>query len=337
MTVAGDDGKTLIKLDMNAKSPSGAESTNIRVDFRANMLLPYISSGRLGDIVQKVQRYQNVVYRYPLYATAFPQLVDAVKTLHSVGIAHLGVDASTVICQDINCDNMYLSDFSRAVWSNTTSPSLYANELFQDSIRIASLQHLDDSKDYDISSIDTFREYAKLESKKFSWKSAKQVDWFSVGATFYGVLTQSRYAPDVVGQPINGLSEGIYQSFTNALTGNERISDPSVAQTLTKLRNFITEGLMVIEGLITTDRRYRISFDSTEKDVDTGNSRSTNNLRTTKSLMSGLQLETGIHTAAPTTPTCLSYMQSAVKNSNILSALPAPTKEGLPSFIQEVC
>lgn len=338
-----DSGVELDNLDMDIPSARGNSEAR-RLDFRANVLLPYVPRGRLSDLLEGVPKYQNLAFRYPLYTTVFPQLVDAVRSIHSAGFVHLGVDPSTVLCVDVDCDTIYVTDFSKASRKDQSKPSAFANEMYQESIRIASVEssHTDDEyEEIDASAIEQFKAYATQEKNIFKWDSARQVDWYSVGATCYYVLAQQRYTPDVIDSTrTKNLAEFIYTSFTKNVMGKNAAAtaDPEVQGTLSKIRNYVTEGLLVVDGLLVTDRSKRISFDDHPDQESTIAEITSNNLRSGRQLMSSLQLDAkNAFAGKAASTTCASFVQTAVKESEVINQLPIQSRDDLPSFMQNVC
>jgi serine/threonine protein kinase len=339
-----DSGVELDNLDMEIPNARGNSEAR-RLDFRANVLLPYVPRGRLSDLLEGVPKYQNLAFRYPLYTTVFPQLVDAVRSMHSAGFVHLGVDPSTVLCVDVDCDTIYVTDFSKSSRKDQSTPSAFANEMYQESIRIASVESNNSDEEYeeiDASAIEQFKAYALKEKTTFKWDSARQVDWYSVGATCYYVLAQQRYTPDVIDSTrTKHLAEFIYISFTKNLMGKSAptaTADLNVVETLSKIRNYVTEGLLVVDGLLVTDRSKRISFDDHPNQESTIAETTTNNLRSGRQLMSSLQLDAkNAFAGKAASTTCASFVQTAVKESNVINQLPIQSRDDLPSFMQNVC
>jgi hypothetical protein len=143
------------------------------------------------------------------------------------------------------------------------------------------------------------------------------------------VITSSRYAPDEVrGSTYGELSESIFKAFTE-----KGLSDPKFASSMKKLRNAVTEGLMIVEGLLVADRSKRITFDQTKVGLDRVG-KASNSLRASKALMSALEVD---NSSRQSKSSCSSFMENAVENSKVLKELPIKDKSNLPAFIQDMC
>jgi len=325
------NGRKLDRVSIVAPDSRGKDIVRY-VDFDNNLVIPYMGAGRLSDLVMNVPKYQTTVYRYPLYTTVAAQLVESVRFLHSNQIAVLGIEPGTVVCSNPDCDEIMISDLSRATLAS--SPSPYASELMQESVRYITSENIIDGKEIkkpvDDKTVSLFKDYM---SRRPDWDATTKVDWFSVGATFYYILSASRYAPDEVQKAnVKELSEKIFKAFTDKVVLDQVKNDSKSADTLKKVRDNITEGLLLIDGLLVADRSKRITFDASPKGTERAG-KATNSLRSGKALMSALEVDS----AHGHKSSCSSFMESAVKNSKILNGLPIENKSKLPSFIQQIC
>ena len=344
--VSAKSGEGLLsKQTMTIPTSRGTESKRV-IDFTDNILVPYMEGGRLSDIFKNVPRYQSTMLRYPLYVTIATRLVEAVRFLHSHHVAHLAIEPSSVICSSFDCDEIMLTDFSRSSLGTVASP--YANELMQDAVKFASYEDRSQEEEEDQTVhkvndeiVKLFKEYAIHDMKTPSWSSAFMVDWYAVGGTFYSVLTKSRYAPDNLSQ-IRGpsvskdLAEYIFKTFEDRKVLDRVQGDSDSATTLKRVRNSVTEGLMLIDGLLNPNRESRISLDPNEEG-DHQAERSRSSLRKSHALMSALQVENGNQKHSKKSTTCVSFMEKSLKQSKVLHDIDVMNKASLPSFMRELC
>jgi len=318
---------------MRITNSAGDDSDRV-LDFTANTLLPYMAGGRLSDIIGRVPRYQSMVVRYPLYVEVAPKMVDAVRYLHSVHIAHLGIQTNTILCSNFDCEDAVLSDPTVA-WNGQGHVSPYANELMQQSIRFSGFspaagEH-SATPEASTSITKTFASYLNTTN----WESAMKVDWYGLGGSLFYILAGIRpVAEDRTGPNSHDAAEFIYRALQSKqlLT---KISNDESKKALTKIRDQVAEGLLLVDGLLQTDRSKRISFDlsaSSNQRVQ----KTANNLRSSKVLMSALQTET-VKPAISSSTTCSAFIADSTKASETLAQLPVDNKETLPSFIQQLC
>ena len=328
-------------------SSKGIESKRV-IDFTSNILMPYMEGGRLSDIFNTVPRYQSTMLRYPLYVTVATRLVEAVRFLHSHHVAHLAIEPSSIICSSIDCDEIMLTDFSRATFGAVPSP--YANELMQDAVRFVSYEEPAKEDEEGLPSamkpndkiIKEFQEYAVEDSMNSSWSSKMKVDWYAVGGTFFSILTRSRYAPDEVSQTkgpsiSRELAEYIFKTFEDRKILERVERDPESTTTLKKVRDSVTEGLILIEGLLQPSRDQRISLDPSDGEDDRA-TQARRSLRASHALMSALQVDAGNVPRRQTRKSdCASFMEQTIKKSNILNGIDIRDNKSLPAFMREFC
>jgi len=334
------------KKTMTIPSSKGIESKRV-IDFSTNILIPYMEGGRLSDIFNTVPRYQSTMLRYPLYVTVASRLIEAVRFLHAHHVAHLAIEPSSIVCSTSDCDEIMLTDFSRA--SIGVAPSPYANELMQDSVRFISYEEPAKDEDEDSPArsakpnediVKGFHEYALEDIKKPNWTGAMKVDWFAVGGTFFSILTRSRYAPDEITQSkgpsiSRDLAEYIFKTFEDRKVLDRIQKDSHTASTLKRVRDSVTEGLMLIEGLLNPNRDVRITLDPSDGD-DERVSQARKSLRASHAMMSALQLDHS-KPLKPRKSTCASFMEQAIRKSAVLNNIDISDKKQLPSFMREFC
>jgi serine/threonine protein kinase len=322
---------------MKITNSVGEDSDRV-LDFTANTLLPYMAGGRLSDIISRVPRYQSMVVRYPLYVDVAPQMVDAVRYLHSINVAHLGIQTSSILCSDFNCEDAVLSDPTVA-WNGEGPVSTYANELMQQSVRFTEFASPDQADDvHDGYIVKKFSSYLNGTN----WDSATKVDWYGLGGSLFYILAGIRpVAEDRTGPNSHDAAEFIYKALQSKqlLT---KISTEESKKALMKIRDQVAEGLLLVDGLLQTDRAKRISFDLTASSNQRVQ-KTTNNLRSSsKILMSALQTDSIPSSAKAISDvtgstTCSAFIADSTKASETLSELPVGNKESLPSFIQQLC
>ena len=306
---------------------SVGEETDRQLDFGANTLLPYMAGGRLNDLIARVPKYQSMVVRYPLYVDVAPQLVEAVRYLHSIHIAHLGIQTSTVMCSNVDCEDAVLTDPSNA-WNGQGSTSAYANELMQQSVRFAQFASPDDEEEKGKARIDSvapiFAKYLSEDAKKPDWASTLKVDWYGLGGTLFYVLAGIRpVAEDRSGPNSHDAAEFIYKALQSKQLLN-KVPSEEAKVALSKIRDQVAEGLLLVDGLLQTDRTKRISFDAASSVAH-----ATKSLRSSKLLMSALEVDK--------TGSCMKFLAQSAKESATLAELPVGDKTGLPSFLQDIC
>ena len=310
---------------MNSKG----EETDRVLDFRANTLTPFMAGGRLSDLISRVPKYQSMVVRYPLYVDVAPQIVDALRFMHSQHIAHLGVQTTTILCSTISCEDAVLSDPSTG-WNGAKGTfSAFANELMQPSVRFAQfVSPAPGEPNVTTSAVtETFAKYLRDDA---SWEGTLKVDWYGLGGALFYVLAGIRpVAEDRKGPNSHDVAEFIYKALqSQRLLGQVPSEDAKKA--LAKIRDQVAEGLLLVDGLLQTDRTKRISFDPFSAEAA---KITRNKLRSSKAVMSALQVDSG----ARRTTTCSSFMADSVKESETLAELPVNDRDSLPSFIQDIC
>jgi hypothetical protein len=298
------------------------ETSDRMVNFQQNMLLPHHEGLSLGDSLDVKKEFKSLVSRYLSYTIIAPQLVDAIKTLHGLGFAHLGLDAGVVLCVDAACTEVVVSDFSRSVESSNKQvieASPFASELGQTSIRFYAFDGSDTPAMSDRNAIEALGKYTE---EKRSFDSLKKVDWFGLGGTLYYIINGQRYYADSQSQlGSRSMASFIIKAFNEA-SGSllKAEADVSVKRTLTSLRDHIAEGLLLIDGLLDVDRSKRLSFDSEPE-----KQRLATNLRSTRLAMSALQTESN-------KSVCNQYFE---ESRNVITDF-KPT-DHLPRFMEEFC
>jgi serine/threonine protein kinase len=318
------DSKTVLGTRKMRLMNSKGEETDRNLDFKANTLLPFMAGGRLSDLVSRVPKYQSMVVRYPLYVDVAPQMVDALRFMHSQHIAHLGVQASTILCSSVNCEDAVLSDPSTAWNGAEGTQSAFASELMQPSVRFA--QFVGEEK---TESSEVTKQFAQYLRDDLSWEGTLKVDWYGLGGALFYILAGIRpVAEDRRGPNSHDVAEFIYKALqSQRLLG--KVPSEDAKKALAHIRDQVAEGLLLVDGLLQTDRSKRISFDpfSAEASIKTRSK-----LRSSKNAISVLQTE-----AKSSTTSCSAFMAKSVKESDTLAALPVNDRTNLPSFLQDIC
>lgn len=318
------DSKTVLGTRKMLLMNSKGEETDRNLDFKANTLLPFMAGGRLSDLVSRVPKYQSMVVRYPLYVDVAPQMVDALRFMHSQHIAHLGVQASTILCSSVNCEDAVLSDPSTAWNGAEGTQSAFASELMQPSVRFA--QFVGEEK---TESSEVTKQFAQYLRDDLSWEGTLKVDWYGLGGALFYILAGIRpVAEDRRGPNSHDVAEFIYKALqSQRLLG--KVPSEDAKKALAHIRDQVAEGLLLVDGLLQTDRSKRISFDpfSAEASIKTRSK-----LRSSKNAISVLQTE-----AKSSTTSCSAFMAKTVKESDTLAALPVNDRTNLPSFLQDIC
>jgi serine/threonine protein kinase len=307
---------------------SRGEDTQRNLDFKANTLLPFMAGGRLSDLIARIPKYQSMVVRYPLYVDVAPQMVDALRFMHSQHIAHLGVQSNAILCSSVNCEEAVLADPSSA-WNGaagTTSP--FANELMQPSVRFAQfVSPAPGEANMTSSSVtETFAKYLKSAN---DWEGTLKVDWYGLGGALFYVLAGIRpVAEDRKGPNSHDVAEFVYKALqSQRLLG--KVPSDEAKEALGQIRNQVAEGLLLVDGLLQADRSKRISFDPFSTD---GSIRTRNKLRSSKIAISALQVDSKTKTTS-----CSAFLEDSVRESETLAGLPVKDRTGLPAFIQDIC
>jgi len=316
-------------------SSSGDESNRV-LDFTANTLLPYMAGGRLNDIVGRVPRYQSMVVRYPLYVDVAPQIVEAVRYLHSIHIAHLGIQTSAIVCSNIECEDAILADPSVA-WNGEGKSSPYANELMQQSVRFSQFTNGESDEKHTPSTNGQMTEISRMFASYLNstdWEAAIKVDWYGLGGSLFYILSGIRpVAEDRAGPNSHDAAEFIYKALKSKQLLN-KIPDEESKKALMKIRDQVAEGLLLVDGLLQTDRSKRISFDFSPVGIQRMQ-KTANNLRSSKALMSSA-LQLGSQTMTPPN-SCAKFISESTKASETLAELPVQDKDSFPSFLQQIC
>ena len=318
--VLDQQGNGLKSQLMNVSNSQGYESER-RLDFTANILVPYLSGGRLGDVIDHRPDFKSMLHRYLTYTSLSSQLVRAVKYMHSVGVVHLSIDPSTVICANKDCVDVFLSDLGQSATESDVGAAEFATEFMQDSVRFMSFDENPDSQ-IDSKIIDTLKKYQLV---KPTWETARKVDWFGLGGTLFYLVAGSRMFVDsslFSSKSSRPLSNYIVDAMTLKNIGSKLKSKPD-EKTLGKIRHFVGDSLLLIDGLLTIDREKRISFDS-----DEGRKRMSSSLRASKAVMSALEIE------GHKTSTCASFVE---ESAAILPELKVDEHQRLPAFMREIC
>ena len=315
------DGKELKSLMMNITSSQG-DVTERRVDFTSNMLVPYMSGGRLGDVIDNTPSFKSITARYLAYTSIAPQLIEAVKRLHSLGIAHSGITPSTVYCSNPSCDEVTLGEFGRAYTDKNplAASTQFVSEIAQDAVRFMTL----DGSPKEGIDAKVIRKLSSYAAQPASWDAARTVDWFGLGGTLFYVVASSRVyidSADLSRTSSRSVAEFVVKSMNERALIN-RVPDAQSRTVLSKIRDSVAEGLSLIDGLLAVDRSKRINFDTEE-----GRSRISTSLRANKAAMSVLQTE--VRTAGST---CASFLHETRK---IIPSMNA--KQSMPSFLQHLC
>lgn len=326
----GDSTAPIGNRKMRVMDSRGQEGDR-NMDFRSNTLLPFMAGGRLSDLISRVPKYQSMVVRYPLYVDVAPQMVDALRFMHSQHIAHLGVQTTAILCSSVNCDDAVLADPS-AAWNgapNTTSP--FANELMQPSVRFA--QFVSKApEDANVTTSEVTATFAKYLKNSDDWAGTLKVDWYGLGGALFYILAGIRpVAEDRKGPNSHDVAEFIYKALqSQRLLG--KVPSEDAKKALSHIRDQVAEGLLLVDGLLQTDRSKRISFDPFTSAGSAAALRTKSKLRSSKNAISALQVESKMKTTS-----CSSFMADSVKESDTLSTLPVNDRAGLPSFIQDIC
>ena len=320
VVVLNESGAALGLAPLMIANSDGDESER-QFSFTTNILLPYMQGGRLNDLIARAPKYQSMVSRYPLYVDVAPQLIEAVRFLHSSHIVHLSIQASTVLCSNVNCDEAVLAEPTNA-WNGEGASSLYANELMQQSVRFSQFAPNSDSQHDLVSPV--FTKYLEAARHSVDWTGTLTVDWYGLGGTLFYILSGIRpVAEDRSGPNSHDAAEFIYIALQSKQLLAQVVS-PEAKTALSKIRNQVTEGLLLVDGLLQTDRKKRISFDGVSHIDKTRNS-----LRSGKALISAaIQLDEGVSS-------CMQFFAHSTAESDTLKSL--PLKEGMPSFIQGLC
>jgi len=148
------------------------------------------------------------------------------------------------------------------------------------------------------------------------------------GALFYILAGIRPVAEDRRGPNSHDVAEFIYKALqSQRLLG--KVPSEDAKKALAHIRDQVAEGLLLVDGLLQTDRSKRISFDpfSAETSIKTKSK-----LRSSKNAISVLQTE-----AKSRTTSCSAFMAESVKESDTLAALPVNDRTNLPSFLQDIC
>ncbi len=326
---------------MLIRNQAGDESERM-LDFSANTLLPYMAGGRLSDLVTRVPKYQSMVVRYPLYVDVAPQMVEAVRFMHSLHIVHLGIQTSTILCSNVACEHAILSDPSSAWDGAPGTSSAYANELMQQSVRFSQFAAKEDDEEKENGGNDEKKIRIAAESKSASnvthifadyltspsWEGTMKVDWYGLGGALFYILAGIRpVAEDRTGANSHDAAEFIYRALQSKQLLS-KIPSQDAKKALMKIRDQVTEGLLLVDGLLQADRSLRISFDAPKMAAQM--KKTANNLRSSKALMSALQTDSSVGGSS-----CAAFIANSAKSSETLAAL--PVHDELPSFLQQIC
>ena len=292
-----------------------------RVDFTATMLHPYSAGGRLNDAINNSPMYRSLTHRYLLYTGIAVQLVEAVKKLHSIGLAHLSITQGSIFCLNPSCEEVVLGGFATAFAQKNPimASAQFANELMQNAVRFESFQE-PDSKEIDPTIVKTFMAYGK---KKPDFDAARKVDWYALGGTLFNVVSGYRLVADTKEVQQTG-SRSIAEFIMHSMSDKQivaKVTDKKSRELYDRIRDQVAESLLLIDGMIAVDRSKRISFD-TEQARD----RVTTSLRANKAIMSALQTDT-----ASAGATCASFIDESRRIIPQLSRMP------VPSFLQQIC
>lgn len=316
--VIDKDGNALKSELMKISNSQGNESER-RIVFFANTLVPYMAGGRLGDIIDRKPEFKLMLHRYLVFTTLSGQLVQAVKFIHSKGIAHLSIDPSTVICSNKDCSDVFLSDFGQGSTEASIGSSQYATELMQDSVRFRAFEN-EPSSDIDTQAIEKLKKYQR---DKPTWENARKVDWFGLGGTLFYLVAGNRMYIDSLmlhSKSSRPLSNFIVDAMKLNKVASKLKADEN---TVSKIRHFVGDSLLLIDGLLTIDRTERISFDS-----DDGKKRMTSSLRASKAVMSALELDDR------KSASCASFIQ---ESGALIPELRVDQNQRLPAFLRELC
>ena len=328
VSVQNADGARLESVLMPIANSAGRK-TERRVDFTANTLLP-LMSGRLGDIVDEGPEFTSIISRYAAYTTIAPQLVEAVKRLHEIGVGHLSIDASTVACLTQSCEQVVLGEFGRSVLRmdpESFKASVYGNELMQESVRFMAFDP--HPKVPSLPAI--ISKFASYRQKALDWDAARKVDWYGLGGTLYYVVAGNRLFADVElpgHKSSRSVAELVLKTMNDTVIAQHTKGDIRSQKTLVKLREKLAEGLLLVDGLLSVDRRKRVSFDS-----DADAKQVISSLRASKAAMSVLQTDSKRKTGSAS----VSFASFLQDTQHDLPELRLGDGHPLPSFIQAIC
>lgn len=319
--VIDQDGKDLKSMLMNITSSQGV-TTERRVDFTSNVLVPYMAGGRLGDAIDRNPSFKSLANRYWTYTVMATQLVEAVKRMHSIGVAHAGISPSTVYCTSPTCEEVILGEFSRAYAEKDPilASGRFVSEFSQEAVRFMSNDEYR-AEEINKKVVNQFNAYS---ADKPNWNAAKKVDWFGLGGTFFYVVSGNRIYVDSV-EVSRSSSRMLADFIINNMSNKklvDKVKDEQSKKLLVQVRDQIAEGLALIDGLLVADRSKRITFDD-----DRGQTRLTNSLRANKAVMSAIQTE-----VRASGNTCASFLQETRRVIPELSP-----RAPVPSFLQSIC
>ena len=290
--------------------PINGESGFKLNDFTNNIIFPAMNATGLNEVVLLTKEYMSsAVNRFGLYVTLAPQLVEAVRFLHANHIAHLAIKPENVLCSDTNCTRAILVELGRA-WNGQGIPSPFANEIMQQSVDFPELLGaLPENRTALIKN--------RFEVDGTDWESVKSVDWFALGGTFFFAVVARGPSAEKFGDGPR-VAEFFYTMFP--------MSDYPDSQ---RLRESITQSLLLIDGLLSADRTKRINLDINEPAA----LRSWKTSGRSKSLRASmLQVERETNRVEVGTA-CYSFIDSAPFQSEILKNLRV-TSASTPEFLQ---
>lgn len=315
------NGVPLKSVDMKIANSAGEESVRT-VDFTINHVMPYYAGGRLGDVLDRESSFKSIINRYAAYTSIAPQLVEAVKTMHKVGLSHLGIDGSSILCTNTVCDNIVLTEFSRSLSKNRPQAfanSMYTSEVSQSAVRFMGM----DNSTSDEADKDVLKLFSKYAKSPVTWESIKKVDWYSVGGTLFYVINGFRHYGDALDNTTtNSHASAVFiiKTLGDKALLSKLKGDTKALSTVNKLRDHVAEGLLLVDGLLSPDRTKRLTFDTEEQRAKIASS-----FRSNKLAMSALQTE-GVTNAC-----------TALLEESRLILPDADRTKTLPSFLQNMC
>jgi hypothetical protein len=256
--------------------------------------------------------HNNTVNRYGLYSTLVPQMVDAIRFLHKNHYVHLAVRPEAIHCNDAVCTRAVLTEPGRG-WNGEGVPPPFAHEMMQQSVEYDDfLSPMEPGKRQQM-----LRE--RMERDGTSWEGVETVDWFALGGTFFFSL---------VGQMPNAVVVGTGPKVAEYFVKVFNMSDIPDGESI---RDTVTQSLMVIDGLLASDRKKRVNLDKVEAPVVANFKARTGSLRASSVLQ--IEPEPEEIPMDEMGSTCSSYIQTASSESEILRELQV-TSAAAPEFLQ---
>jgi hypothetical protein len=292
------------------------------MDFTRNILTPAFSGRSLAQEISTNIIYEELPNRFGLYVAALAELTESVRMLHNRGLVHLGLSPDNIMCAGRWCERLLIASYSRVHRTEGPVPD-EAHEVYQAAVINDELYSSADPRTTALAIME--------KSKLQGWEDVKAVDWYALGGTLYYILAMDSvsveslrgsptkvsdfFLTNIVPEPVASVKAGVTKPI-------ETFTTPEVAEVMKK----ITEGLLILDGLLQEKRDTRLNLDKQKRGVPQPSLR--------KGASGFLEIR---KTNVVTGVSCHEFVDKVARSSPLIIQHNLAESIGVASFLQDVC